>query len=48
MKAIVDYIHRNGQRAGIYWLPGVPKAVEAAATVKYPQAAVTRPVGVPY
>jgi hypothetical protein len=30
MKAIVNYIHRNGQKAGIYWVPGVPKAVEAA------------------
>jgi alpha-galactosidase len=30
MRATAEYIHRNGQKAGIYWVPGVPKAVAAA------------------
>jgi len=30
MAATAEYIHRNGQKAGIYWVPGVPKAVAAA------------------
>ena len=28
LAAVVEHIHRNGQKAGIYWTPGVPKAVE--------------------
>src|SRR6201987_2105082 len=23
MKALVDHIHANGQKAGIYWIPGI-------------------------
>jgi alpha-galactosidase len=30
IKALVDHIHRNGQKAGIYWIPGVEYPAVAA------------------
>lgn len=30
MQATATYIHRNGQKAGIYWTPGVPKVLAAS------------------
>ena len=30
LAAVVEHIHRNGQKAGIYWTPGVPKEIEAS------------------
>lgn len=39
IKALVDHIHGNGQRAGIYWIPGV----------EYPAVAANPPIlGTPY
>jgi hypothetical protein len=32
MAATVEYIHRNRQKAGIYWVPGVPKVVATENT----------------
>lgn len=34
IKALIDHIHRNGQKAGIYWIPGVEEpAVTANAPI---------------
>lgn len=34
IKAMVDHIHRNGQKAGIYWIPGVEEpAVQANSPI---------------
>jgi alpha-galactosidase len=30
IKALIDHIHRNGQKAGIYWIPGVEYPAVAA------------------
>jgi hypothetical protein len=39
IKALVDHIHGNGQKAGIYWIPGV----------EYPAVAANSPIlGTPY
>src|SRR5580692_5654542 len=39
IKALIDHIHRNGQKAGIYWIPGV----------EYPAVAANSPIlGTPY
>ncbi len=39
IKALVDHIHHNGQKAGIYWIPGV----------EYPAVAANSPIlGTPY
>jgi alpha-galactosidase len=39
IKALVDHIHQNGQKAGIYWIPGV----------EYPAVAANYPIlGTPY
>lgn len=39
IKGLVDHIHRNGQKAGIYWIPGV----------EYPAVAANSPIlGTPY
>jgi alpha-galactosidase len=39
IKALVDHIHQNGQKAGIYWIPGV----------EYPAVAANSPIlGTPY
>jgi alpha-galactosidase len=39
IKALVDHIHANGQKAGIYWIPGV----------EYPAVAANSPIlGTPY
>ena len=39
IRALIDHIHRNGQKAGIYWIPGV----------EYPAVAANSPIlGTPY
>ncbi len=39
IKALIDHIHQNGQKAGIYWIPGV----------EYPAVAANSPIlGTPY
>jgi len=39
IKALVDHIHQNGQKAGIYWIPGV----------EYPAVVANSPIlGTPY
>ena len=39
IKALIDHIHSNGQKAGIYWIPGV----------EYPAVAANSPIlGTPY
>ena len=39
IQALIDHIHKNGQRAGIYWIPGV----------EYPAVAANSPIlGTPY
>ena len=39
IQALIDHIHKNGQKAGIYWIPGV----------EYPAVAANSPIlGTPY
>ncbi len=49
IKALIDHIHRNGQKAGIYWIPGVEQpAVQANYPILGTQYHIQDILTVPY
>src|ERR1700750_331517 len=49
IKALIDHIHRNGQKAGIYWIPGVEyPAVAANSPILGTQYHIQDILAVPY
>jgi len=49
IKAMIDHIHANGQKAGIYWIPGVEEpAVQANAPILGTPYHITDILAVPY
>jgi hypothetical protein len=49
IKAMIDHIHANGQKAGIYWIPGVEQpAVQANAPILGTPYHITDILAVPY
>jgi len=49
IKALIDHIHQNGQKAGIYWIPGVEEpAVDANSPILGTQYHIQDILTVPY
>ncbi|WP_158750876.1 CBM35 domain-containing protein [Acidobacterium sp. S8] len=49
IKALIDHIHQNGQKAGIYWIPGVEQpAVQANSPILGTQYHIQDILTVPY
>ncbi|WP_125903102.1 alpha-galactosidase D [Luteibacter rhizovicinus] len=49
IKAMIDHIHANGQKAGIYWIPGVEQpAVQANSPILGTPQHITDILAVPY
>ncbi len=49
IKALIDHIHQNGQKAGIYWIPGVEEpAVDANSPILGTQYHIQDVLTVPY